>query len=378
VVRLALLTGFLGAGKTTTMLAAARALSAAGGRVAVVTNDQGADLVDSALARTTLPLVGEVTGGCFCCRFDDLVTTLDGLLGRADLDVVLAEAVGSCTDLQATVVRPLRRLHGSRLAVAPLTTVVDPARLAALEWRPDSLPAGAGERADLAYLFDRQLAEADVIAVNKADGYPPEHLGQVAAALAGRYPHARVIRYSATTGAGLDGLVDAWQAAPPAERDVPVDYDRYAAAEAALAWLNRTVRVSAAEGFSPGSWAESVLADITRRCARAGCFIGHVKLSVDAGGTLLRLSVTAAGEQPAGEQPAGDAPAGGSRPPSWAPAATVMLNARVAADPVALDALVDAALAGADRSHRTRSQAARSPAFRPSYPRPTHRLPALP
>jgi G3E family GTPase len=37
--RLVLLSGFLGAGKTTTMLAAARLLRERGNRVAVVTND---------------------------------------------------------------------------------------------------------------------------------------------------------------------------------------------------------------------------------------------------------------------------------------------------------------------------------------------------
>ena len=46
--------------------------------------------------------VGEVAGACFCCSFDELVATAD----RWDdaPDVLLAEPVGSCTDLVATVI----------------------------------------------------------------------------------------------------------------------------------------------------------------------------------------------------------------------------------------------------------------------------------
>jgi G3E family GTPase len=66
------LTGFLGAGKTTTMVAAAKAMQERGHKVAVITNDQSTALIDSQLARSDLDAAAEVTGGCFCCRFDDL------------------------------------------------------------------------------------------------------------------------------------------------------------------------------------------------------------------------------------------------------------------------------------------------------------------
>src|ERR1051325_6682387 len=123
--------GFLGAGKTTTMLAVARLLTRDGERVSVVTNDQGADLVDSDLAKDAgLPASGEVTGGCFCCRFEDLTEVIGRLREQVDPTVVLAEAVGSCTDLQSTVLAPLRSLYGDEIAAAPLLVVVDPTRYA--------------------------------------------------------------------------------------------------------------------------------------------------------------------------------------------------------------------------------------------------------
>ena len=45
--RFVALSGFLGAGKTTTLITAAKLLEKTGRQVAVVTNDQGTDLIDS-------------------------------------------------------------------------------------------------------------------------------------------------------------------------------------------------------------------------------------------------------------------------------------------------------------------------------------------
>src|SRR5215467_12477700 len=153
--RVVMVGGFLGAGKTTTMLAAARLLEARGERVAVVTNDQGTDLVDTRLAQRTDAAAGvaEVTGGCFCCRFDDLAETIARVRRENDPTVVLAEAVGSCTDLQSTVVRPLRHFYAGRLDVSPLTVLLDPMRYAALSrhWLP------LADEPDLAYLYRHQL-----------------------------------------------------------------------------------------------------------------------------------------------------------------------------------------------------------------------------
>ena len=71
--RLLVIGGFLGAGKTTLIAAAARALTAAGHTLGIVTNDQGGDLVDTQyLSALGFPVL-EVTGGCFCCNFDEFV-----------------------------------------------------------------------------------------------------------------------------------------------------------------------------------------------------------------------------------------------------------------------------------------------------------------
>src|ERR1700683_1859418 len=176
--------GFLGAGKTTTMLAAARQLEASGERVSGVTNAQGIDLIDTQLARATeVDSVSEVTGGCFCCRFDDLAAVIERLNDEQHPTVVLAEAVGSCTDLQSTVVRPLRQLYGETVNVSPLVVIVAPVRYGALS----RLWSAADSEPDMAYLYRHQLDEADVIAINKADLLSAEEISQMTGQIQARF-----------------------------------------------------------------------------------------------------------------------------------------------------------------------------------------------
>jgi hypothetical protein len=351
--RLVLLGGFLGAGKTTTMLAAARLLEARGRRVAVITNDQGDRLVDTGAARGAAVAVDEVSGGCFCCRFEDFAAAIERVVDRG-VDTVIAEAVGSCADLQATVVRPLRRRD---VQVAPLTVVVEPERL-------EYLPGDS----DLAYLLARQLDEADVIALNKCDTRPPGTVRLTARLLADGFPAAMVVPYAARDD--VSALVAAWERPAPAERDVEIDYDRYAAAEAELGWLNADVEIEPAAPpprverageppFDGSVWATSLLEHVSAAADTRGLVVGHVKLAL--GG--LTGNLVAAGARPAVRGVAGAA-------------RRALVNARVACPPGQLDALVAGALARADAAAGTRSRLAATAAFSPAYPRPVHRVEA--
>ena len=67
--RLIFVGGYLGAGKTTLLAEAARRLVAGGRRVGLVTNDQAAGLVDTEILRDVATGVGEIAGGCLCCRW---------------------------------------------------------------------------------------------------------------------------------------------------------------------------------------------------------------------------------------------------------------------------------------------------------------------
>lgn len=357
--------GFLGAGKTTTLVAAARVLEGAGRTVAVITNDQGTDLVDTRMARTDVSHVGEVTGGCFCCRFEDLVEVIRQVVDGTGVDTVLAESVGSCTDLQATVVRPMRKYYGDKFRVAPLTTVVDPLRYTAFQRAMDR----GDVRSDLVYLFDKQLTEADVIACNKVDLVNAEQLAGVVESLRRSYPNAVVVPYSARSGTGLAELVAAW--ADTTSRfatDLEIDYDRYANAEAGLAWLNQSAVLTApADGtFDGDQWANELLTHLGRSCDDTGALVGHVKVAVDSPAGSAKVSIVGDGRQPHTDLTIG------------APVeqATATVNARVLCEPDELDRAVAAAMHHADQLTGANSVPADAASFKPGYPTPIHRLAA--
>src|SRR5262245_36691175 len=123
-----MLGGFLGAGKTTAVSKLAHHLTSQGRRVGLITNDQGSELVDTAMLASHGFPVEEISGGCFCCRFNSLIEAAKKLSVENRPDVFIAEPVGSCTDLVATVTYPLRRIYGHNFSIAPLSVLLDPIR----------------------------------------------------------------------------------------------------------------------------------------------------------------------------------------------------------------------------------------------------------
>ena len=127
--RLILVGGFLGAGKTTLLWEAARRIMDMGQRVGLITNDQAPELVDTAILKHHDVKVAEVSGSCFCCNFDGLINAMQQVREEANADVIIAEPVGSCTDLSATIVQPLKRKMVGELLVSPLSVMADPVHL---------------------------------------------------------------------------------------------------------------------------------------------------------------------------------------------------------------------------------------------------------
>src|SRR5262245_10058436 len=175
--RFVMVGGFLGAGKTTALARRARFYTGRGQRVGLVTNDQAQDLVDTTSLRAQGFPVEEVPGACFCCKFDDLVGTVGRLEAAERPDVILAEPVGSCTDLVATVVQPLKGLYGDRFQVAPYPVLFKPSHGLRL-LRGET---GAGFSPKAAYIFTKQLEEADAILINRADELTATELDELAA-----------------------------------------------------------------------------------------------------------------------------------------------------------------------------------------------------
>jgi G3E family GTPase len=288
-VKLILVGGFLGAGKTTLLAQAASKLSAAKMRVGLITNDQAADLVDTEMLRGKGFGVNEVAGGCFCCRFDDLVNASDKLIAEYKPDVLIGEPVGSCTDLAATVVRPMNTFHGDKIRATPFTVVVDPDRLKDMLTGEATNPLSK----KVLYIYGKQLEEADVIALNKSDTLSAAEITRLSEELMRRFPQAKVVPVSAVTGDGLDAWLEYVLRDGPAGQNIAeVDYDVYADGEAELGWLNASVKLSS---DNPVDWKRFCL-DLLKYFRvllhEKKVEAAHVKLALNAPGTALVANLT--------------------------------------------------------------------------------------
>mgnify|MGYP002228609459 CR=1 FL=1 len=146
----------MGAGKTTLLWETAVRLMNKGLRVGLITNDQAPELVDSELLKLSDLRVAEVSGSCFCCNFNGFTDAIKEIRAEASADVIIAEPVGSCTDLSATIMQPLKQYWNTELKISPLTVLADPNRLVSI------LNGGnGGVDPDAAYIYKKQLEESD-------------------------------------------------------------------------------------------------------------------------------------------------------------------------------------------------------------------------
>jgi G3E family GTPase len=268
--------GFLGAGKTTAIGKLAAHLTAKGHRVGLITNDQAGGLVDTRVLRSQGFATEEIAGGCFCCRFNSLVQAAGKLTEAQKPDVFVAEPVGSCTDLVATVTYPLRRLYGNDFSIAPFSVLVDPTRAR----RVLGLEQGGTFSSKVNYIFEKQLEEADFIVITKRDLITDAQEAELRAALSARFPHAEIFAVSARDNTGLEPWFRAVESREQSVRKaIEVDYDVYAEGEALLGWLNATVNTQATEEFEAADLLRFVATDIQSRLRSQGAEIAHFKMT---------------------------------------------------------------------------------------------------
>ena len=192
-----LVTGFLGAGKTTVvnhLLAHAQ-----GRRIAAVVNDFGAINIDAELIAGASDGVVSLANGCICCSLEgDLLRTLAALLRREpqpEFIVIETSGVADPADIVRNLMDPLIWRE------APLETVLCVV---------DATTSVATLNDDA--LLRSQLRAADVVALSKVDLVD-------AAACAQLRDAARVLRPGAV-------VVDALHGEVPVELLFPVDAER--------------------------------------------------------------------------------------------------------------------------------------------------------
>lgn len=355
--RLILVGGFLGAGKTTLLWEAALKLMQNGQRVGLITNDQAPELVDTALLTRADLSVVEVNGSCFCCNFNGLIDATKNLKKEAEADVIIAEPVGSCTDLSATIIQPLKKNLRGDLLVSPLTVLADPRRLS------DILNGGnAGLHPSAAYIFRKQLEESDIILINKKDLVTAKELNLLIEKTKMHFPDSEVLGASMVSGEGLEEWLNKVQNCTQAgKKIVDVDYDVYAEGEAVLGWLNSTIELTG-NSVDWDAFTRKLMQKLSVRFDALSASVGHVKILLESGDKFLVSNLTGLSSTISFRQSAGTSDD-----------ARLTINARVEMSPEALESIVKTTLDEVTRSV-IRKKVIAQRYLSPGRPEPTYRF----
>ncbi len=362
-IRFIMIGGFLGAGKTTTMARLARHYMEQGLRVGIVTNDQAANLVDTESLRSQGFDVGEVAGACFCCNFNELMDTV-GKLGVGEKpDVILTEPVGSCTDLVATVIQPIKQLFATDFDIAPYAVILKPSHGSKVLKNEK----GAGFSPKAAYILKKQLEEADVVLVNRIDELSEDEVDELTYLIREHVPGTPVLRISAKRGDNVESLLEFLdQRGDFGRKLLDIDYDIYAEGEAELGWLNGSVDVSSETEFDLDAVLLGIVERLQKLLAENEAEAAHLKTiglwegffgvaNLISSDTIPELSL-----------------------PSHAACkqANVIVNARVACDPALLQQLVERTVSEVSEELGISAKVTQVQSFRPGRPTPTHRVTA--
>jgi len=294
-----IVTGFLGAGKTTLI----RHLMEEAGerRLAVIVNEfgtagvDGADLKSCAIPSCPAENILELANGCICCTVaDDFIPTLEALLALPERPGhILIETSG------LALPKPLLKAFDwpairSKVTVDGVIALADAEAVAAGRFAPDPAAVDVQRAADdsldhetpLSEVFEDQIACADLVLLTKADLVDAQTLERAKAAIAAGAPR-RVAMLPVTEGRvdarivlGLGAAAEADIDARPSHHDGADDHEHDD--------FDSTV-VDLPEVADPGALSEAI-----RRLA-AERDILRIKGHVAVAGKPMRLAVQAVG-----------------------------------------------------------------------------------
>jgi G3E family GTPase len=280
--------GFLGSGKTSLLLAVAKAVSESGRRMAVIENEAGKIGIDGIVLSETGLQVREIYSGCVCCSLRiDLINTLLELEKELAPDIVFLEPSGVASPKQVLLAL---NGYGGEIERKHVAVVIDAERF--LKLADLNIP-----------IITDGIEIADILVINKTDRVSQAELDSVSARITEMRRGVRIIYVSALNNTNVHLLVEEFMAVPCGQKSqtkVPVLARSRQGLQAVP--VTRSYALSAGE---PGceninSRLAEILKNIAADLERAACqAIGHIKAVVKAaeGGYLL-FSVTAAGKEP--------------------------------------------------------------------------------
>lgn len=347
-----LLSGFLGSGKTTAIQYASRALLQQGIKTGVITNDQGIKLVDGGFFEYLNIPNRQVVDGCFCCNYNDLDASIESLIQTNGTEIIFAESVGSCTDIIATVFKPLLRFRpDAQVTVSAFADV----RLLQMIF---SKGANLFDET-VNYIYFKQLEEAKIIVVNKIDLINKQELTEIKKQMQGKYAGKILLYQNSLDEDSIRqwlNTINEYQHSGTLQ-SLNIDYDIYAAGEASLAWLDEELEIFSLDNDALQQ-VQDLMNLIYEKINEQHIAIGHLKFLIN---HETKISFTSGSQAKAAIKIA----------PSTQ--ATLLMNLRVQTEPETIVQFVEDAVEEIEARCGCRIIAKSQSAFQPGYPRPAYR-----
>ena len=280
--------GFLGSGKTTAIANACKILSDKGITTSVITNDQGEYLVDSRVIQQASIPFAEVTGGCFCCNYNQLDSQIDLLQKDYNPSSIFAEFVGSCTDLIATVLKPLLQYRESDIEQVTFSSFVD-AQLLLMHLQGETLPFSM----ETNYIWKKQIEEAEILIVNKIDLLTQNESDTLQMLIKGLYSSKQIIFQNSLDNNSVEKWLDLLESQSKMQEHkvLDVDYEIYGAGEANLAWLDEEIEITSSND-SAVEIAYYFMRNLSNDIVQKDLPIGHLKFFLSYNNHSSKISYT--------------------------------------------------------------------------------------
>ena len=307
--------GFLGSGKTTTIINMGKYLADRGKKVAIIVNEIGEIGIDGDVIDRFGFDSKEITNGCICCTLKvSMKTTVTLLAKEYKPDILLVEPTGIAFPHVIKEDIELMNL-GESVTVAPLVTLIDGSRFKHM-------------MKEVKNFSMRQIIDAEILGINKVDLIEPIRVPILEASVQQLNPKAKVIRLS---GKAMDErfeglmqmLLPEFAGENPSEMEKPLEKEKAPAEKVPAKEVTRAPEASgeaesSIEASGVGSYAVEFAVEqqnINREASREITtelmkriktkvldlnpeFIGHIKLFLDNGTETVKQSVTIYSEEP--------------------------------------------------------------------------------
>ena len=270
--KFAVFSGFLGSGKTTTMMALTKYHTAHHGKAAMISNDLGGKgLADNRYAQLDGCNASEITDECICYVNEQLADRLKRYYAEG-CELVVSDIPGFGVGALEHVYHGLSEKFPGQFDLGPFTVLTEPKTVAHLR---------EGKGGDLDYLLNTQLVEADLIVLNKRDLLTAEQTEADLTWLREHYPDAEVLSISARTGEGLEDLSQALMTRSASMRRPDIGYGGSVFMEAMTLLSEYYLQYHATvccNDFDGNAYLTDLARAVQTSISNAGCEIPHLKL----------------------------------------------------------------------------------------------------